>query len=106
MEVVRGTRLTPASVQIPSDAYAISVDAVGPDHITVTYSGMVMRNPDDTIPLSAPPTGRCMIQIRHCMRLATPTMDGGTLVALTLERIVEPTPEPTPEPPPPPIPPE
>ncbi len=104
LEVTRGASLTPASVQIPSEPYAISVEAIGPDRITVTFSGMVMENPDGTIPLSAPPSGRCMIQLRRCMRLATPTLDGGTLLSLTLERIVEPTPELSPEPPPPPIP--
>ncbi len=53
----------------------------------VTYSGVVMENSDGTIPLDAPRRGRCLIQIQHCMRLATATMDGGTLIALTLDRI-------------------
>src|ERR1035441_5603169 len=89
LDVGRGTSLTPASVGIPSDPYEISVESIGFDRITVIYRGVVMENSNGTIPLDAPQLGRCMIQIRHCMRLATATMDGGTLIGLTLERIVD-----------------
>ena len=88
LEVARGFRLTPATVGIESSDYVISVDSIGADQIMVSYSGMVMKNPSGTINLSAPRQGRCMIKVQHCMRLATPTMDGGTTVAVTLDKIV------------------
>jgi hypothetical protein len=87
--VEAGHKLTPATLGIASDGYEISVDSVESDRITVTYTGVVMENPNHTIPLDAPRRGRCMIQIRHCMRLSTATMDAGTSIALTLERIID-----------------
>jgi hypothetical protein len=87
LEVEAGYKLMPATVGIESAEYAISVDSVGSDQIT--YSGVVMENSDGTINLTAPRQGRCLIKIRHRLRLATATMDAGTSISLTLEAIVE-----------------
>ena len=89
LEVESGTKLTPTTVGIESAAYEISVDSVASDRIVVSYSGVVMENADGTVNLSAPRQGRCMIRIQHCMRLATATMDAGTSISLTLDRIME-----------------
>jgi hypothetical protein len=89
LEVAPGDKLTPATIGIESAGYEITVDSVGSDRIMVTYSGVVMQNADGTINLAAPRKGRCMIQVQHCMRLATATMDAGTSIALSLDRIVE-----------------
>jgi hypothetical protein len=85
----RGDLLTPATLGVHGDSYSISVDQIGPAHILVTYGGFVLENEDGTIPLSASFTGQCLIRIRHSMRLATPSMDAGTTVALTLESVEE-----------------
>lgn len=82
-----GDKLTPEVVGIAGGGYEITVESVSADRIVVAYSGMVMDNSNGTINLTAPRQGRCMIQIAHCMRLSTPTMDGGTSVAVTLDRI-------------------
>jgi hypothetical protein len=89
LEVEAGYKLMPATVGIESADYVISVDSVGSDQIIVTYSGVVMENGDGTINLTAPRQGRCLIKIRHRLRLATATMDAGTSISLTLEAIVE-----------------
>jgi hypothetical protein len=89
LEVEAGYKLTPATVDLESAEYMISVDSVGPDQIIVTYSGVVMENADGTINLTAPRQGRCLIKIRHRLRLATATMDAGTSISLTLEAVVE-----------------
>jgi hypothetical protein len=90
LTVHRGQLLTPETVGIESAMYHISVDSIGPDFMMVTYHGLVMENPDHTINLSALQTGRCLIKIRHCMRLVTATMDGGTKVAVTLDSVESP----------------
>jgi hypothetical protein len=87
LTVQAGQKLTPASIGIASDEYEIAVNSIGADQMLVSYSGVVMENADGTIPLMAPRQGRCLIKVRHCMRLATATMDAGTSIALTLERV-------------------
>jgi hypothetical protein len=89
LEVEAGDKFTPSTVGIESGEYTISVDSVGSDQIMVTYSGVVMENADGTINLTAPRQGRCLIKIRHRLRLTTATMDAGTSISLTLEAIVE-----------------
>ncbi len=87
LAVQPGQKLTPAAVGIESSEYSITVDFVGFNHILVTYSGVVMDNPNGTINLAAPRQGRSIIYLQHCLRLSTPTMDGGNSIALTLDRI-------------------
>ncbi len=87
LTVQSGQLLTPETVGIESAAYRISVDSIGPDFIMVTYHGVVMENPDRTIDMFAPRTGRCVIKVRHCMRLVTATTDAGTTVAVTVESV-------------------
>jgi hypothetical protein len=89
LTVKAGDRLTPETVGIEGGNYLITVDTVSPERIVVTYNGMVTENPDGTIDLAAPQRGRCLIQIRHRMKLATATMDGGVKLSVTLERIEE-----------------
>src|SRR4051812_6074630 len=89
MMVERGQRLSPETVGIASEGYDISIDAIGPAHVMVTYRGMVMQNDGGTINLAAPKEGRCIIRTQHCMGLSTPTMDGGTSVSVTLNSVEE-----------------
>jgi hypothetical protein len=63
------------------------VESVRADQVTLCYSGVVMENEEGTIPLSAPRTRRCLLSIGQCVRLATPTMDGGRVIAVTLDRV-------------------
>ncbi len=89
LTVSAGQALTPATVGIESFPYTLFVESVGAQHIMVTYGRMVMMNHDGTINLSAPTRGRCLIKVGCCLKLASPTMDAGTTISVTLSAVEE-----------------
>ena len=79
-----GERIDPEVLDIPGGGYEIVFLSMDWKEITLTYRGVVVTNHDGTINLSAPLTGRAVIKVNHSLKLATPTMDGGTVVTVTL----------------------
>jgi len=67
--------------------YEVQVERVVVDQVQFLYKKLVIANPGGTINLTAPASGQFILKPRESMRLATPTMDGGTSVVVTLHEI-------------------
>jgi hypothetical protein len=82
-----GQKINPNTLGITCGGFEITVESVEATQVVVTYRGVVMENSDGTIPLSAHPSGRQFLWLGRRLQLATPTMDAGTSIALTLDDI-------------------
>jgi hypothetical protein len=51
------------------------------------YRRLVIANPSGTVNLTAPNAGRFVLMPGQSMKLATPTMDAGVSVTVTLDQI-------------------
>jgi hypothetical protein len=63
------------------------VERIVEDRVGFAYRNLVIENPNGTINLTAPQTGRFILRRGETMKLATATMDAGTSVKLTLDEI-------------------
>ena len=80
-------KLNPNTLGIECAEFEITVNSVEAKEVIVTYRGVVMKNSDGTIPLDAHPSGRQFLWLGRRLHLATPTMDAGTSITLTLDDI-------------------
>jgi hypothetical protein len=67
--------------------YEVLVERIVADRVGFAYRGLVITNNDGTINLTAPNTGRFILQCGETRNLATPTMDAGTTVTIRLDNI-------------------
>jgi hypothetical protein len=67
--------------------YEVLVETIVEDRVAFAYRNLVIKNPDGTVNLTAPNSGRFTLRPGNSMSLATPTMDAGTSVMLTLDEI-------------------
>ena len=57
------------------------------DRVLFGFSNVVIANPDGTINLSGPRTGKFILRPGETKNLRTPTMDMGISVTVTLDEI-------------------
>jgi hypothetical protein len=95
VRVTKGRALTPETLgkgkpdntgSGPS-SYELLVERIVEDRVGFAYRNLVIENPNGTINLTAPQTGRFILRRGETMKLATATMDAGTSVKLTLDEI-------------------
>jgi hypothetical protein len=67
--------------------YEVLVEGIVQDRVGFAYRNLVIENPDGTVNLSAPTSGRFVLRTGNSMMLATATMDAGTSVTVTLDEI-------------------
>ena len=67
--------------------YEVQVERIVEDRVQFEYRNVVIQNPNGTVNLSAATTGKFILRCGETMKLATPTMDAGTGVAVTLDEI-------------------
>ena len=93
LKVTKGAALTPvtlgfkASEEVTCLFYEVLVERIVEDRVLFAFRNVVIENPDGTINLSGPQTGKFILRRGETMKLATPTMDAGTSVTVTLEEI-------------------
>jgi len=95
LRVRKGRELTPETLgkrksdyaEVESLFYEVQVERIVEDRVGFTYRNLVIDNPDGTVNLSAPRTGRFILRRGETMKLSTPTMDAGTSVSVTLDEI-------------------
>jgi hypothetical protein len=95
LKVTKGMALTPVTLgfkaadyeQIQCLFYEVLVERIVEDRVLFGYRNVVIENPDGTMNLSAPQSGRFILRPGESMRLCTPTMDAGTSVMVTLNEI-------------------
>jgi hypothetical protein len=95
LRVAKGKALTPETLgQKRSDYaeveclfYEVLVETIVEDRVAFSYRNLVIKNTDGTVNLSAPKSGKFILRPGNCMMLATPTMDAGTSVTVTLDEI-------------------
>jgi hypothetical protein len=96
LKVTKGMALNPTTLgfrkeaydEIPSLFYEVRVERIVVDRVLFEYRNVVVANPDGTINLSAPNTGKFILRSGETMKLSTPTMDAGTSIAVTLDEII------------------
>jgi len=67
--------------------YEVLVETIVEDRVAFTYRNLVIKNPDGTVNLTAPNSGRLILRPGNSMNLTTPTMDAETSVMVTLDDI-------------------
>jgi hypothetical protein len=67
--------------------YEVLVERIVEDRVGFAYRNLVIENPDGTVNLSAPQSGRFILRPGHSMKLCTPTLDAGIGVTVTLDQI-------------------
>ncbi len=82
-----GQVISAQSVGHPDAQYAIAIGGINALGVQLTYSGVVVRNADGTINLSAPQTGSLVLAVGKSLRLVTATMDAGTNIDVTLDSV-------------------
>ena len=95
LRVAKGKTLNPETLGKSKSDYAeveflfyeVLVERIVEDRVGFAFRNLVITNPDGTINLSAPTTGRFILQPGNSMDLCTPTMDAGTSVKVTLDEI-------------------
>jgi hypothetical protein len=95
LKVTKGVTLTPVTLgfkaadyeEVKCLFYEVEVERIVEDRILFGYRNVVIKNPDGTVNLSAPQTGKFILRLRETMKLATPTMDAGINVMVTLDEI-------------------
>jgi len=95
LRVAKGRALTPVTLgknksdyaEVECLYYEVLVERIVEDRVGFAYRNLVIENPDGTVNLSAPNSGRFILRVGESMKLATPTMDAGTSVKVTLDEI-------------------
>jgi hypothetical protein len=95
LKVAKGTVLSPVTLgfekpdyeQASCLFYEVEVERIVEDRVQFEYRNVVIKNPDGTINLTAAPAGRFILRRGESMNLATPTMDAGISVTVTLDEI-------------------
>jgi hypothetical protein len=95
LKVVKGTVLSPVTLgfkksdydEVSCLFYEIKVERIVEDRVQFEFRNVVIDNPDGTINLTAPTTGKFILRRGDTMKLSTPTMDAGTSVTVTLDEI-------------------
>ena len=93
--VAKGRALTPETLgnrrsdyaEVPNLFYEVLVETIVQDRVGFAYRNLVMKNPGGTVNLSAAQSGRFILGPGTSMMLATPTLDAGTSVTVTLDEI-------------------
>jgi hypothetical protein len=67
--------------------YKLVVERITAEQVCFTYHGVVITNPGGGINLSAEPSGRFWLGLGRSKELATPTMDGGIIITVTVDAI-------------------
>jgi hypothetical protein len=88
--VAKGRVLTPETLGRSGSDYAeveclfyeVLVERIVEDRLGFAYRNLVIKNPNGTVNLSAPQSGRFILRPGNSMKLCTPTMDGGTSVSI------------------------
>lgn len=71
-----------------NDLYLLTTNITNSGQVKVAYKGLTVEKQDGTASiLNAPRAGSVDLQVGEPIRFATPTMDGGTHVAITLIEI-------------------
>jgi hypothetical protein len=76
-----------AYAQIQGLFYEVLVERIVEDRVGFAYRNLVIKNPDGTVNLSAPQSGTFILRSGMSAMLATPTLDSGTSVTVTLDEI-------------------
>jgi hypothetical protein len=95
LRVTKGRALNPETLGKSRSDYAeleclfyeVLVERIVEDRVGFAYRNLVIDNPDGTINLSAPNSGKFILRRGETMKLSTPTMDAGTGVTVTLDEI-------------------
>jgi hypothetical protein len=93
--VEKGRVLTPETlgkrrsdyIQVQYLFYEVLVERIVEDRVGFTYRNLVIKNPNGTVNLSAPQLGRFILRPGMSTMLATPTLDVGTSVTVSLDEI-------------------
>jgi hypothetical protein len=91
----KGRALTPETLggrksdyaEFPCLFFEVVVESIVIDRVGFSYRNLVTENPDGTFNLSAPDSGRFILRPGSSKTLATPTLDGGPTVTVTLNEI-------------------
>jgi hypothetical protein len=73
--------------EVESLFYEVLVERIVEDRVGFAYRSLVIKNPDGRVNMSAPQSGRFILQPGNSKKLCTPTMDAGTNVTVTLDEI-------------------
>jgi hypothetical protein len=95
LRVAKGRALNPETLggsrseyaEVECLFYEVLVERIVEDRVGFAYRNLVIENPDGTVNLSAPQSGRFILRLGHSMKLCTPTLDAGTSVRVTLDQI-------------------
>lgn len=95
LRLKKGSALTPETLGKRKSDYAaveflfyeVLVERIVEDRVGFAYRDLVIENPDGTVNLTAPRTGKFILRRGESMKLDTPTMDMGTGVSVTLNDI-------------------
>lgn len=95
LRVAKGRALSPETLgkkksdyaEIQCLFYEVVVERIVEDRVLFSYRNLVLTNPDGTVNLSAPQSGKFILHPGECSKLSTPTMDAGTSVTVTLDDI-------------------
>ncbi len=95
LKVTKGMALSPMTLgfrreeynEVSCLFYEVLVERIVVDRVLFEYRNLVMTNPDGTINLSGPKTGKSILRRGETMKLGTPTMDAGTSISVTLDEI-------------------
>jgi hypothetical protein len=95
LRVAKGRTLTPETLGKRKSDYAdvaflfyeILIERIVEDRVLFAYKNLVLTNPDGTVNLTAPNSGRFILNPAESIQLSTPTMDAGTSVTVTLHEI-------------------
>jgi hypothetical protein len=93
--VDKGRALTPETLgknksdyaQVQDLFYEVLVERIVEDRVGFAYRNLVIENPNGTVNLSAPQSGRFILRPGMSTMLATPALDAGTSVTVTLDEI-------------------
>lgn len=76
-----------AYAQVQGLFYEVLVERIVEDRVGFAYRNLVIKNPNGTVNLSAPQSGTFILRSGMSAMLATPTLDAGTSVTVTLDEI-------------------
>ena len=95
LRIEKGTALNAATLGFPRSetdtsslsAYEVLVERIVVDRVQFAFRNLTETQAAGTINLSGPTTGRFILRAGDSKELATPTMDAGIIVKVTLEEI-------------------
>jgi|SRR5580658_5622663 hypothetical protein len=67
--------------------YEVQVERIVVDRVGFAYRKLVIKNANGTVNLSAPQSGMFILRPGNSTTLATPTLDAGTSVTVSLDEI-------------------